>query len=124
MQNGSFGTQVQFLSDDPAIFMANANIAVNRNPDLGLEELADLSVKQLTIVLKNYQVETKAIGVLGDHRAIDLRGRYDGKEGPRKIRSVIAIIKEMQYTFTFTCEATSEHQYQKSINKMIDSFSL
>lgn len=124
IENGAFGTQVQFLSKDPAIFMANANISTNRNPSLTLEELADLSVKQLTTLLNSYNIETKAIGTLGTHRAIDLRGTYQGKEGLRRIRSVISIIKEMQYTFTFTCEAEAEHEYQKMINKMIDSFTL
>ncbi|MCB1198718.1 MAG: hypothetical protein KDK51_10110 [Deltaproteobacteria bacterium] len=124
IEGGSFGTQVQFLSDSPSIFLANANIAVNRNPNLSLEALADLSAKQLTILLPNYELETKAIGTLGKHKAVDLRGVYDAAEGKRKIRSVIAIINEMQYVFTFTCEAQDEHSYAKTINKMIDSFSL
>lgn len=124
IENGAFGTQVQFLSDDPAIFMANANIAVNKNPDLDLDELADLSVKQLTLLLRNYDLETKAVGTLGTNKAVDLRASYEGQEGKRKIRSVISIIDGMQYVFTFSCEAQAEHTYKKTVNKMIDSFVL
>ncbi|MCB0271641.1 MAG: hypothetical protein KDD46_01350 [Bdellovibrionales bacterium] len=124
VENGSFGTQVQFLSSQPGIFLANANVTVNRSPDLTLDEIADLSVKQLSILLKGYEIKTKALGHLGKQQAVDLRAIYEGAEGPRLIRSVISIINEMQYVFTFTCEASKEREYEKTINKMIDSFTV
>lgn len=124
IEDGSFGTQVQFFSNHAEIFLANANIVVTKASHSDLDQIADDSVKQLSILLSGYEVLTKSYGNLGNIKAVDLRARYEGKEGPRIIRTVIAFSNDMEYVFTFSCEAAKEKVYQKTINKMIDSFSL
>lgn len=122
-ENAAFGTQVQFLSNLPEMFRASANITINRAPQLTRDQIADLSIEHLSVLLRGYQVQTKAIGNLGPFEAVDLRATYIGSEGPRIMRTVISTIDSMQYVFTFSCQKSSEQTYSKIVNKMIDSFS-
>lgn len=117
------GTQVVFYSNKASgVFHANANIVVTRADITNLDELMKLSGKQLKLILNQYEVITQNSTKLGNLDGFEIRGKYTAKEGTRVIRTIVALNKNTEYVFTFTCSQDEEKNYTQIINYMIQSF--
>lgn len=121
---GVMGAQVVFLASekDPA-FRANANLVVQKRPEKRtLKEEAGLSLRQIALMLNEYELLSEAPTQLGNLPAHELRGRYRAAEGSRIIRTRIAFTEDMEYVFTFTCREEREIAFQPVVKEMIRFF--
>ena len=122
-EGGALGSQVIFsTNENKESFRANANIVVTNADNKNLESIMKLSVNQLKLILNQYELITQNKTQLGTLDAFELRGKYLAKEGPRIIRTVVAVQKDTEYVFTFTAGLDTEKNYTKIINYMIQSF--
>ncbi|MFH1016853.1 MAG: DcrB-related protein [Pseudomonadota bacterium] len=123
-QDSVMGSAVMLLApeDDP-VFRTNINIVVQlRREKLTLEQMAAQSSKQLELIFNQYRLLGEAKTTLGDISALELRGRYLAREGPRIVRTVIALTLDTIYVFTFTCREEREGEFQKTFDGVRESF--
>lgn len=116
------GSQVGFFSNDKSLFRANANIVVTQTDKKTPDEIMQMSIRQLKLILNNYDVITQVKRKVGTLDGFELRGRYIAKEGARIIRTVVGFKGDMEYVITFTCLMEEEKNYTQIINYMIESF--
>ncbi|MEZ4704036.1 MAG: hypothetical protein R3A11_02375 [Bdellovibrionota bacterium] len=123
-EGGNLGAQVVFLAPEKnQVFRSNGNIVVASQSENDLRTLADQTISQLKFVLNNYEVisqVSKSIGTISE--GIEIRGRYQGNEGVRIIRTILAKQAPFTYVFTFTCGANEDRDFSPIIKHMMESF--
>ncbi len=123
-QDSVMGSAVVLLApeDDP-VFRTNINVVAQpRRDKLTLEQLATQSGQQLVLIFNQYRLLGTAKTSLGNISAVELRGRYLAREGPRIVRTLIALTLDTVYVFTFTCREEREREFQKTFDSVRESF--
>ncbi len=125
IENTPFGSEVLFRAPDQnELFRSTANVLVEelKNPQISLQTLVALSEKQLKALLKDYSVLSRAPLQFGSVQAREIRGKYFGSEGERRIRTILMIHNGLQFILTFSNSARNDTKIQPMFNEILDSF--
>jgi len=119
---------VTFMSPyegDADYFSENVNVTtedVSWYGELTLDEYGEASLDQIDLALPGYEVLEITDGMLGEHEAQYILGKYEMGAYDTRILSVFALDWGTAYVVTYTYEAGKAALYQDVVDHMLGSF--
>ncbi len=104
-------------------FRTNVNVVIDLpRPNQDLARIGNLSVKQLRILLNEFELLSRGPKIIQDFPALELRGRFQTTEGGRIVRSITFLYEDRQYVITLTTEESKELDVQSTFDRILRSF--